>query len=141
MWTDQLTERQARDWAVRDYRTHLTVAKHARSPSTTPSPRSTTSTPVVVSGWRPSTGLTCHAAPKSLDQRAALAARDPSAPRTAGPGAGATAVRPQRRPRVHGKGDKVREIPVHPQLCTGLQLWLADRPDWPGAVTLLLVDR
>jgi len=37
--------------------------------------------------------------------------------------------------RVYGKGDKLREVPIHPQLRTELQLWLDERPDWPSAAT------
>jgi integrase/recombinase XerC len=45
--------------------------------------------------------------------------------------------------RVHGKGHKVREVPIHPQLHTDLQLWLDERPDWPGATNTpaLLLNR
>ncbi|MGI9121253.1 MAG: tyrosine-type recombinase/integrase [Acidimicrobiales bacterium] len=35
--------------------------------------------------------------------------------------------------RIYGKGDRVREVPVHPQLRTTLAGWLDERPDWPGA--------
>ena len=35
--------------------------------------------------------------------------------------------------RVVGKGEKVREIPIHPQLRAALRGWLDKRPDWPGA--------
>jgi site-specific recombinase XerD len=35
--------------------------------------------------------------------------------------------------RVHGKGARLRELPIHPQLRTDLQLWLNERPDWPSA--------
>jgi integrase/recombinase XerC len=34
--------------------------------------------------------------------------------------------------RVHGKGHKIREVPIHPQLRADLRLWLDERPDWPG---------
>ena len=46
--------------------------------------------------------------------------------------------------RVLGKGDKIREIPIHPQLRTDLHLWLHERPDWPEATrnpALLLNNR
>ena len=45
--------------------------------------------------------------------------------------------------RVHGKGDTLRELPIHPQLRTDLQLWLDERPDWPHAHTnpALLLNR
>jgi len=35
--------------------------------------------------------------------------------------------------RIVGKGEKVREIPIHPQLRTALRGWLDERPGWPGA--------
>ena len=34
---------------------------------------------------------------------------------------------------IYGKGEKVREIPIHPQLRTALPGWLDERPGWPGA--------
>src|SRR5664279_5725921 len=46
--------------------------------------------------------------------------------------------------RVLRKGDKIREIPIHPQLRTDLHLWLHERPDWPEATrnpALLLNNR
>jgi hypothetical protein len=45
--------------------------------------------------------------------------------------------------RVHGKGHKIREIPTDPQLRTDLQLWLDERPNWPGAQhnSALLLNR
>ncbi|MGI8730666.1 MAG: tyrosine-type recombinase/integrase [Solirubrobacteraceae bacterium] len=35
--------------------------------------------------------------------------------------------------RIYGKGERVREIPIHPQLRTALAGWLDERPGWPGA--------
>jgi integrase/recombinase XerC len=35
--------------------------------------------------------------------------------------------------RLLGKGNKVREVPIHPQLRRDLTLWLEERPNWPGA--------
>lgn len=35
--------------------------------------------------------------------------------------------------RIHGKGERVREVPVHPELRRTLVGWLHERPDWPGA--------
>lgn len=37
--------------------------------------------------------------------------------------------------RIHGKGDRIRDVPLHPKLRTDLQRWLAERPTWPGADT------
>ena len=35
--------------------------------------------------------------------------------------------------RILGKGERVREVPVHPKLRTVLAGWLDERPNWPGA--------
>jgi site-specific recombinase XerD len=35
----------------------------------------------------------------------------------------------------YGKGEKVREIPLHSTLCEALADWLKEREDWPGAGT------
>ncbi len=35
--------------------------------------------------------------------------------------------------RIHGKGDQVRHVPIHPPLRAALTGWLAERADWPGA--------
>jgi site-specific recombinase XerD len=35
--------------------------------------------------------------------------------------------------RILGKGEKVREVPIHTQLRRDLTLWLEERPGWPGA--------
>jgi integrase/recombinase XerC len=45
--------------------------------------------------------------------------------------------------RVHGKAATLRELPIHPQLRSDLQLWLDGRPDWPHAQTnpALLLNR
>ena len=37
--------------------------------------------------------------------------------------------------RIHGKGDKAREIPIHPKLRPELEQWLTERATWPGADT------
>ncbi len=34
-----------------------------------------------------------------------------------------------------GKGERYRELPVHPELRANLAIWLDERPDWPGATT------
>jgi site-specific recombinase XerD len=36
---------------------------------------------------------------------------------------------------IHGKGDRIREVPIHPKLRGHLRLWLEERPDWAGADT------
>ena len=35
--------------------------------------------------------------------------------------------------RILGKGERVREVPVHPQLHRDLTLWLEERPSWRDA--------
>ena len=35
--------------------------------------------------------------------------------------------------RILGKGEKVREVPLHPALRAALTDWLAERGDWPGS--------
>ena len=37
--------------------------------------------------------------------------------------------------RIYGKGDKVREVPIHARLRPGLEQWLTERAAWPGANT------
>lgn len=37
--------------------------------------------------------------------------------------------------RILGKGEKVREIPIHPDLRAALSDWIGERSDWPGADT------
>ncbi|MCA1672874.1 MAG: tyrosine-type recombinase/integrase, partial [Actinobacteria bacterium] len=34
--------------------------------------------------------------------------------------------------RILGKGERAREVPVHPKLAKALKGWLAERRDWPG---------
>jgi len=40
--------------------------------------------------------------------------------------------------QILGKGEKVREIPIHPDLRAALTGWLDERPEWPGADTAAL---
>jgi site-specific recombinase XerD len=35
--------------------------------------------------------------------------------------------------RIYGKGERVREVPIHPELRKALSDWLEERRDWPGA--------
>ena len=35
--------------------------------------------------------------------------------------------------RILGKGERVRHVPIHPQLNAAIAGWLAERADWPGA--------
>ncbi len=34
--------------------------------------------------------------------------------------------------RILGKGERVREVPIHPTLSKALKGWLEERRDWPG---------
>jgi len=164
---DPLTQARARDWAVRDYRTHLvTVAKCA--------PRTINTALAAIDDFYTRRGLGPAAAdrldlptqaPRALDAKTALrwirAIQAHPAPRDrvlallplyAGLRVSETValdtddVRLSARKgnlRVRGKGTTVRELPVHPQLRTDLQTWLDERPDWPGATTspALLLNR
>ena len=37
--------------------------------------------------------------------------------------------------RIYGKGNRVREVPIHAKLRPGLEQWLTERAAWPGAGT------
>jgi site-specific recombinase XerD len=156
---DPLTDPRARDWAVRDYRTHLiTVAK--RAPTTINNALAAIDDFYTRRGLGPAAAerLTLpRTAPRALEHKPALrwlraiqshpATRDrvlALLPFYAGLRIAETVrldlddVRLSARKgllRVHGKGDKLREVPIHPQLRTELQLWLDERPDWPCAAT------
>ena len=164
---DPLTQPRARDWAVRDYRTHLvTVAKRA--------PRTINTALAAIDDFYTRRGLGPAAtgrlnlpaqAPRALDAKTALrwvrAIATHPAPRDrvlallplyAGLRVSETValdtddVRLSARKgnlRVRGKGAAVRDLPIHPQLRTDLQTWLDERPGWPGAGTspALLLNR
>ena len=144
---DPLTQARARDWAVRDYRTHLvTVAKNA--------PRTINTALAAIDDFYTRRGLGPASAgrldlptqaPRALDAKTALrwiraiAAR--TAPRDrvlallplyAGLRVSETValdvddVRLSARKgtlRVRGKGGKPRDLPIHAQLRTDLQAW------------------
>jgi site-specific recombinase XerD len=164
---DPLDEPRARNWAVRDYRSHLlTVAKRA--------PTTINNTLAALDDFYTRCGLGPAAAdrldlptqaPRALDAKAALrwlrAIQDHPTPRdrvlallpfyaglriAEAVGLDIDNVHLSARKgtlRVHGKGATLRELPIHPQLRTDLQLWLNERPDWPGAQTTpaLLLNR
>lgn len=163
---DPLSEPRARDWAVRDYRTHLLTVKRA--------PATINNTLAAIDDFYTRRGLGRATAdrldlptqaPRSLERKAALrwlrAIQDHPAPRdrvlallpfyaglriAEAVGLDIDDVRLSARKgtlRVHGKGDTLRELPLHPQLRTDLQLWLDERPDWPHAHTnpALLLNR
>jgi integrase/recombinase XerC len=158
---DPLTTPDARDWAVRDYRTHLAaVAK--RSPATI------NNALAAIDDFYTRTGLGPAAAdrldlptvaPRALEDDKAIlrwlraVASAPSArdralaltPFYAGCRI-AEAVRLDlddvRRSarkgtlRLYGKGGKPREMELHPELREAYAAWIdSERPGWPGAAT------
>ena len=164
---DPLGAAAARDWAVRDYRTHLqTVLK--RKPATVNNAMAAVDDFYTRRGLGPARAARSElprTAPKALGTRAAVrflrAVEARPSPRDrvialipfyAGARIGEIVnldtddVRLSARKgtlRIVGKGEKTREIPLHPQLRTALRGWLDERPDWPGAdgAALLLNQR
>ncbi|MCA1699097.1 MAG: tyrosine-type recombinase/integrase [Actinobacteria bacterium] len=154
---DPLTSADGRDWAVRDYRTHLqTVLK--RSPATVNNALAAVGDFYIRRGLGPASAARVEitaAAPRALDQRAQLrylreVQRCPS-PRDQAlalvpfyAGARISEIvaldvddisRSARKGvlRILGKGQRVRDVPIHPQLRSALTGWLEERDDWPGA--------
>jgi integrase/recombinase XerC len=152
-----LNAKDARDWAVRDYRTHL-QAVLKRKPATVNNALAAIDDLYMRRGLGPANATRADlpkTAPKALSARAAVrflrAVEAHHFPRDKAIAlipfyAGARIaevvsldvddVQLSARKgimRVYGKGEKVREIPIHPQLRTALTGWLDERPDWPGA--------
>jgi integrase/recombinase XerC len=154
---DPINDHRARDWAVRDYRAHLlTVLK--RKLTTVNNALAAIDDLYTRRGLGPAAAQRLDLptqAPKALDKRATLrwlrAVQAHPAPRDrvlaqlpfyAGTRI-AEAVRldlddirlsaRKGALRIHGKGDKIREVPIHAQLRENLQLWLDERTHWPGA--------
>jgi site-specific recombinase XerD len=156
---DPLTDPKARDWAVRDWRAHLlTIDKRATAtinnafaavddfyirrglgpanadridpPTTAPralTKRATTRWLRAVEAWLSCRDRAIAAIPFYAGARIAEVVR-----------LDVDDVRRSRRKgllRIHGKSDKIREVPLHTKLHEDLDLWLAERPDWPGADT------
>jgi site-specific recombinase XerD len=164
---DPFSDPAARDWAVRDYRTHLlTVAKQA--------PATINNALAAIDDLYSRLGLgPAHAdrldlirhAPRALTPRVALrwlramqahtSTRDRvllQLPFYAGLRVAETVgldlddVHLSARKgtlRINGKGERRREVPIHPQLRADLQLWLTERLDWPAATVnpALLLNR
>ncbi|MGO9958163.1 MAG: tyrosine-type recombinase/integrase [Solirubrobacteraceae bacterium] len=154
---DALTSSEVRDWAVRDYRTHLqTVLK--RSPATVNNALAAVDDFYIRLGRGPASAARVEispAAPCALDHRAQLrylrAVQACPSPRDQALAlvpfyAGARiseivaldiddVARSARKGvlRILGKGERVRQVPIHPQLHAALNGWLAERADWPGA--------
>jgi len=154
---DPMTEATARDWAVRDYRAHLTAVLKRE-------PRTVNNALAAVDDFYLRLGLGAASAkraelpklaPRALGRREAVkylrevehrpSTRDRAialTPFYAGAriaevvGLDVNDVRLSARKgslRILGKGAKVREVPVHPPLRVALTAWLAVRPTWPGA--------
>ncbi|MDQ3677684.1 MAG: tyrosine-type recombinase/integrase [Actinomycetota bacterium] len=154
---DSLNAMDARDWAVRDYRAHL-QAVLKRKPATVNNALAAIDDLYIRRGLGPASATRADlpkAAPKALSKRAVVrflravetrhSRRDQALaliPFYAGAriaeivGLDVDDVQLSARKgilRIYGKGEKVREIPIHPQLRTALTGWLHERPDWPGA--------
>jgi site-specific recombinase XerD len=157
--SDPLASTDGRDWAVRDYRTHLqTVLK--RAPATVNNALAAIDDLYLRTGIGPANATRADLptiAPRALDKRAAVrflrAVESCHSPRDralaltpfyAGTRIAETValdiddVRLSARKgilRVYGKREKVREIPLHAKLRDALTDWLQERQDWPGANT------
>jgi len=154
---DALNATDARDWAVRDYRSHLQTALK-RKPATVNNALAAVDDLYIRRGLGPANAARADlttSAPRALSTRAAVrflravdgrpSPRDRAialVPFYAGTriaeivGLDTDDVRLSARKgilRIRGKGEKVREIPIHPQLRATLTGWLDERPDWPGA--------
>ncbi len=160
--SDPLTDKHALDWAVRDYCTHLqTVLK--RAPATINNALAAIDDLYLRCGLGPANAARAELPtipPRALDKRAAVrflrAVESCHSPRDralaltpfyAGTRIAETValdiddVRLSARKgilRVYGKGEKVREIPLHAKLRDALTDWFEERQDWPGANTLAL---
>ncbi|MFI0372611.1 tyrosine-type recombinase/integrase [Actinomadura sp. 1N219] len=156
---DPLTDPAARDWAARDYRTHLqTVAK--RKPATINAHLTAVDDLYRRRGLGPAAAKRAEippAAPRALDQRDQLrllrqADRAPLRDKaiaftafyagtriseTTNLGTGDIHLSARKGQLIvrHGKNGKCREIPLHPKLRTVLEEWLRERSGWKGADT------
>ncbi len=155
---DPLGNADARDWAVRDYRTHLLAVAKAK-PATVNNALAAIDDFYIRRHLGPTQAaradVPVSTAPRSLSQRGALrylrAVETTPSPRDraialvafyAGARIGeivaldtddvAVSAR-KANLRIYGKGAKVREVPVHRQLRSALTAWLDERHDWPGA--------
>lgn len=154
---DPIASTAGRDWAARDYRTHL-QAVLKRKPATVNNALAAVDDLYVRLGLGPANAKRAEipaAAPRALSERAqtrylrAVQAR--SSPRDralalipyyAGARISDTValdlddVRLSARKgvlRILGKGERVREVPIHHKLREALEDWKNERKDWPGA--------
>lgn len=153
---DPLREPAARDWAVRDYRRHLNIISK-RAPATVNNALAAIDDFYTRWGLGPARAKRADlptTAPRALTRRATVAflreaerwpsPRDKAValiPYYAGAriseivGLDVDDVRLSARKgslRLYGKGEKVREVPIHPPLRAVLDDWLGERRDWPG---------
>ena len=155
---DPLSDPVARDWAVRDYRAFLqSVAK--RKPSTVNTVLAALNDFYSRLGLGPADARrldVAQGAPRALEKKEAIRwlravegcphPRDRAlalAPFYAGLRIGEAVgidlgdVRQSARRALlvvrAGKGDRYREVPIHPDLQTAINAWLKERRDWPGA--------
>ena len=156
---DLFKDKHRRDWAVRDYRTHLqTVLK--RAPATVNSALAAIDDLYLRQGLGRANAARAELptiAPRALEKRDAIRFLR-AVERTRSPRDRALALTPfyagtriaetvaldlddvrlsARKGilRVVGKGEKLREIPTHAKLRDALIDWLEERQDWPGANT------
>jgi integrase len=148
---DPLTSTDGRDWAMRDYRSHLQVVLK-RSPATVNNALAAVDDFYIRQGLGSGSAVRVEipaAAPRALGTRAQLrylrAVQACPSPRDQALGlvpfyAGARiaevvaldiddVARSARKGmlRIYGKGERVREVPIHPQLHTQSAGWLAHR--------------
>jgi site-specific recombinase XerD len=154
---DPLGSSEGRDWAVRDYRTHL-QAVLKRRPATVNNALAAVDDLYIRRGLGPANAKRAEipaAAPRALDQRAQIrylrAVQACASPRDkalalvpfyAGARIAETVALDlddvalsarKGNLRIYGKGERVREIPIHAQLRKALTDWLDESPDWPKA--------
>jgi integrase/recombinase XerC len=164
---DPLGDAAARDWAVRDYRGYL-QAVLKRSPATVNGALAAVDDFYIRRGVGPARAKRADVpavAPRALAPKAQMrflraaqacgSTRDRAlalVPFYAGTRIAETValdvddVRLSARKgalRVLGKGDRLRELPMHPQLRVALSEWIAERPGWSGAAetAALFVNR
>ncbi|MGH2719712.1 MAG: tyrosine-type recombinase/integrase [Candidatus Dormibacteria bacterium] len=154
---DALGGAEARDWAVRDYRTYLQAVRKA-SPATINNALAAVDDFYLRRGLGPAKAARVEiapTAPRALDARAQIRYLRAVAGRPS-PRDQALALVPfyagariaecvgldlddvalsarKGTLRISGKGARVRQVPIHPQLRAALTNWLQERTEWPGA--------
>lgn len=153
---DPLDSADSRDWAVRDYRGHL-QAVLKRKPATVNSALAAVDDFYIRRGIGPANALRADlpaVAPRALGARAQVrylravqacpSPRDQAValvPFYAGAriseivGLDIDDVGLSARKgllRIYGKGERVREVPIHPKLAKVLTGWMLERHDWPN---------